>query len=336
MAILQTQVIPSKKIRPLREKLRRWYGEFGRDLPWRRIDDPYAALVAEFMLQQTTVAAVTPYFDRWMRRFPTVRALAKAEEHEVLELWQGLGYYSRGRNLLRAARGIVTKYGGQVPADPAKLRDLPGIGSYTAAAVAAFAFDRPVAAIDANIARVLARIFDIREPIDKASGKALLRAAGEAMFEGESGGRLLNSALMDLGATVCRSGIPACEACPVRSECASKFPETLPVKKERPAVEKLSDRRAFVFRQGRVWLEKSDGPHWKGLWMMPRCKDPVSPADHTLVYPITRYRVTLNTFDLPRLTGANLEGFPPDALPPMPSPHRRAVAAMLAKVHTEL
>jgi A/G-specific adenine glycosylase len=316
--------VAEKKIR---EKLAAWFLRQGRDLPWRRTTDPYAILVSEFMLQQTTVTAVIPYFQRWMEAFPDLASLAAADEQRVLGHWQGLGYYSRARNLQRAAQAVVERHGGRVPASFDALRSLPGVGDYTAGAVAAFAFDATVPVIDANIARVLARLNDWREPIDDTAGKAFLLAASRALLP-ESGGRLHTSALMELGALVCISRNPRCLECPVRSECQASRPEELPVKRARKETEHVSEARAFVFSRKKIWLQLSEGPRWKGLWLLPPAPETARPPDHVAVYPITRYRVTMKVF-AETAPGPGLEAFPPDHLPPMPSPHRRAIEAML-------
>ena len=315
----------------MRLRLYRWFKREGRDLPWRRTSDPYAILVSEFMSQQTTVAAVVPYFHRWMERFPTVQALAEAEERDVLHLWQGLGYYSRARNLHRAAKAVMAEHGGVVPKSREALRKLPGVGDYTAAAVASFAFDQVEPVIDANIARVLARLGNWQSRIDDTAGKRFLEKAARDFLPAK-GGALHTSAVMELGALVCVPRRPRCLECPVNDECRAENPETLPVKKARPKVELVKDARAFILEKGRLWLEPSAGPRWKGMWVLPAAVA-TGAAAHVEVYPITRYQVTMSVYAEKR-AGRPLEGFPPDALPPMPSPHRRAVAAMLRKRHT--
>jgi len=284
------------------------------------------------MLQQTTVAAVTPFFARWMERFPTVADLAAAEERDVLLLWQGLGYYSRARNLHRAARAIVGEHGGKIPTSAAALRELPGVGEYTAAAVAAFAFDAVEPVVDANIARVLARLGNWQQPIDDTVGKGFLRQAATELLP-EKGGGLHNSSLMELGALLCVARNPRCLECPVRVECRAEGAENLPVKRARKAVECVEENRAFIFSGGKLWLEESRGPRWRGLWLLPAATKPGSPVVHVEVYPITRYRVTMQVTAEVR-AGRALTGFSPENLPPMPSPHRRAVAAVLRKRHS--
>ncbi len=316
----------------LRKKLYAWFKVQGRDLPWRRTGDAYAIMVSEFMLQQTTVTAVIPYFERWMRRFPTVADLAAADEQAVLSLWQGLGYYSRARNLHRAAQAIVELHGGRVPRSVDALRSLPGVGGYTAAAVAAFAFDAVEPVIDANIARVLARLQDWHQPIDDTAGKVFLEQAARELLP-SSGGCLHNSALMELGALICVSRTPRCPICPVRGECLAVSPELLPVKRPRKAVTNVTEARGFVFSGQKLWLEPSPGPRWRGMWVLPVTDSGGRTPDHVEIHPITRFRVTLQLFE-EKKGSRLLTGFSPHDLPPMPSPHLRAVAALLGKRHT--
>jgi len=316
----------------IRRKLYRWFERHGRDLPWRRTHDPYAIMVSEFMLQQTTVAAVIPYFERWMARFPTFEALAHAAEEDVLALWQGLGYYSRARNLRRAAISVVEEGRGEAPSSAPALRCLPGVGDYTAAAIASFAFDVVEPVIDANIARLLARLRNWQKPVDDAAGRAFLINAARELLP-ESGGCLHNSALMELGALICVARNPRCYECPIRRDCAAERPEQLPVRKPRRDAERISETRAFVFEQGKLWLERSPGPRWRGLWLLPQAASAKLRADHVEIYVITRFRVTMRVFVESRKS-PELTGYVPDGLPPMPSPHRRAVAAMLERVHT--
>ena len=316
----------------LRRKLHAWFQAQGRDLPWRRTKDPYAIMVSEFMLQQTTVTAVVPYFERWLRKFPTVGDLAEADEQTVLSLWQGLGYYSRARNLHKAAKAIVERHGGRVPQSVEALRSLPGVGGYTAAAVAAFAFDAVEPVIDANIARLLARLQDWREPIDDTKGKVYLEQAARE-FLPTSGGCLHNSALMELGALICISRTPRCVICPVQEECLAVSPEALPVKKPRKAITEVTEARGFVLSGKKLWLEASAGPRWRGMWVLPVTEAAGRTPDHVEIHPITRFRVTLQLFAEGK-GKRELTGFFPDELPPMPSPHLRAVAALLGKRHT--
>ena len=184
----------------LSEALRRWFKAAARTLPWRTTRDPYAILVSELMLQQTRVATVTAYYDRWMRRFPDVASLAAADEAVVMRTWEGLGYYSRARNLHRAAKKIIDN-GGRFPRTLDEIRELPGVGPYTAGAVASFAFGLRAPIVDANIARVIARLRNIREPIDSLAGHRLVWQHAESMLPAHGAtARLHNAALMELGA----------------------------------------------------------------------------------------------------------------------------------------
>src|SRR5215216_3774529 len=186
----------------LSSRLLKWYRLHKRTLPWRDHADVYAVWVSEIMLQQTRVEAVIPYFERWMRLFPTVRALAAASEQDVLNAWEGLGYYSRARNLYKAAKIVVEKYGGELPRDLDELSKLPGIGRYTLGAISSIAFGMNVPALDGNIKRVYARIFDITEPVDSPRGEKILWDIAERHLPKHDAGDY-NQALMDLGATIC-------------------------------------------------------------------------------------------------------------------------------------
>lgn len=317
-------MIPGNERRVFHERLQGWFAVSGRVLPWRSNPHPYAVLVSEFMLQQTTVAAVVPFFERWMARFPDVHKLAAAPEADVLKLWEGLGYYSRARNLHRAAQAVCTRHHGVVPADAADLWALPGVGPYTAAAIAAFAFDQCVPVLDANINRVVARLFNYKNDITTAAGKSFLESSAAALLP-ESGGRNHTSALMDLGSMVCRAGAPDCPNCPVRSLCRADAPASIPVKRPRPEVEEAMDIRALSVVEGRIALVRSNGPRWKGLWTLPP-----GPVDGECIltarYTITRYRVTLRIIRCAPQPGWKF--FALDDLPAMPSPHRQALEDM--------
>ncbi len=202
-----------------KRRLLAWFRREGRDLPWRRTRDPYRILVSEFMLQQTPVSRVEEYYDEFLDRYPTVYALARARPKAVREAWDGLGYYRRAENLHALARTVVTEHDGEVPNDPAALQRLPGVGPYTAGAVATFAYERPSAAVDTNVSRVLRRVFRPRRrngaPADRRVRElaaALQPVRGCTAWE-------FNQALMDLGALICRARIPKCSACPVQTAC---------------------------------------------------------------------------------------------------------------------
>ncbi len=213
-------------------RLLKWYARHQRRLPWRGAADPYDVWVAEIMLQQTQVETVRPYYARWLAQFPTIQALAAAPLPAVLSAWEGLGYYSRARNLHRAAQLVVRGHGGQLPRTPAELQALPGIGRYTAAAIASIAFGVDAAVLDGNVKRVLARVFDIQDDVKSPAGEKRLWALAEQLVPAGRAGDY-NQAVMDLGATVCTPRAPACPGCPVRGLCAAF---RLGVQLERPLV----------------------------------------------------------------------------------------------------
>ncbi|HEY0712967.1 MAG TPA: A/G-specific adenine glycosylase [Polyangia bacterium] len=228
-----------------------------RDLPWRRAVNPYHTLVSELMLQQTVVATVIPYFNRFIARFPDLRSLAAANEADVLALWSGLGYYARGRNLHRTARAVVEQHGGVLPADESALRALPGIGPYTAAAIAAIAFGIRTFPLDGNGARVFARIFDEREAIDLPAVRLRLRQSAEALVPADRPGDFAQ-AVMDLGATVCRTTSPRCEICPVATMCAAARAgraEALPVRVQKTPKRVVTQVCVALEDAGHVFLQ---------------------------------------------------------------------------------
>ena len=322
----------ARRIARARTALLKWHSLHGRhDLPWRT-PDAYAVLVSEFMLQQTTVATVTPRFHAWMKTFPTIADLAAAPEQQVLSAWEGLGYYSRARRLHGAARAIVTQYAGEVPTEEDALLSLPGVGPYTAAAILAFAHDRPAVVLDTNIIRVLSRWSDLQLPIDTAGGKKALEGIGADFFP-RSGCRSMASALMDLGATLCRSGTPDCPACPLQKTCRASSPEKLPVKSPRAVTTKLHEHRAWHQKERLLFLKQSQGPRWRGLWVLPELGDrqPTGPVLAELTYPITRYRVAMKVFPVTGKPPSELRGFDVAQLAflPMPSPHRKVIEQLI-------
>ena len=321
----------------LRRALIAWFRKAARDLPWRGTRDPYAILVSEIMLQQTQVATVIPFYARWLAHFPDFASLAAAEESDVLGVWQGLGYYSRARNLHRAAKTVVSAHGGKMPRAPALIRALPGIGRYTAGAVASFAFDLPEPLVDANVARVLARLLDLHTPIDSTAGQAALWAAAVALVP-EKGARTFNGALMELGALVCTPRTPRCDKCPVQKHCAAFSNGTaasLPRKKPRRKQAELAEHCAWTVSRGRILLEQQTGKRWRGLWKLPAL--PAAPSTApllTLEYPFTHHRVTLSVFTQPGPSplGENHAWHPLASLTevPLAAPHRRAIEKLLA------
>jgi A/G-specific adenine glycosylase len=293
------------------------------------------------MLQQTTVAAVVPYFERWMNRFPSVQELVAADESEVLALWQGLGYYRRARNLHAAALKVCNEFGGKFPRDYGGLRSLPGVGDYTAQAVRAFAFDEAVPVLDANVIRVVARLFDIRRPVDTAKGLAQVRAKLEELLPAK-GGREFISAIMELGALVCRAGRPDCLLCPVKEFCAAKHPEKLPVKAPKAPVKVRSEHAAWISDGKTILLQQSTTRRWVGLWRLPPLEsEPVGGPAAELTYSIVRERVTLRIHRaLKGVLSASAEPRKAFSLRELeriaiPSPHRRAIAKVLGRPHIQ-
>lgn len=321
----------SSRVERARESLLLWYSVHGRHgLPWRAVNDPYAVLVSEFMLQQTTVATVTPRFLAWMKKFPRIADLASAKEQDVLAAWQGLGYYSRALRLHRAAQEIVERHSGVLPDDEASLLKLPGVGAYTAAAVLAFAHDRSAVVLDTNIIRVLARWANLIQPIDTPIGRHAIQGLAESFFLG-TGCRAIASALMDLGATVCVPRAPECNSCPLKETCMATNPENLPKRSQRVPTTRLTETRAWVVRKGRLFLKQSQGPRWRDLWILPEMVDtkPRVVMLAEITYPITRYLITMQVFPTKGKVPLGLRGFYPEELVtlPIPSPHRRAIAA---------
>ncbi|MGM0401134.1 MAG: A/G-specific adenine glycosylase [Chloroflexota bacterium] len=257
--------------RTITQKLLAWYEKNRRDLPWRRTRDPYAIWVAEVMLQQTQVNTVKGYYERFLQCFPTVRALAETDLDDVLALWQGLGYYARARHLHKAARIVSQEHGGTLPKELAALRNLPGIGPYTSAAIASIAFDQDVPALDANVVRVLCRLFNYGNDPRKAAGKRALRHYAEALLPPGRAGEY-NQAMMELGATLCTKA-PDCEACPLCSFCKAyaKGLQTMrPISRRRQEVPHRTFVSALVERAGRLLVvRRVPEGLLGGLWELP-------------------------------------------------------------------
>jgi A/G-specific adenine glycosylase len=249
-----------------------WYAMSARDLPWRRTSDPYRIWVSEIMLQQTQVTTVIPYYARFLARFPSVQSLAAASLDELLALWQGLGYYARARNLHAAAHLLCERHGGVLPSEVAALRTLPGIGAYTAGAIASIAYGRDEPAIDANVIRVLCRLTDEARIPTSPAVKAVLRAHAVALLPpGQAGD--FNQALMELGATLCMPGAPDCPRCPLTAHCLAYARGTVaqrPVAKPRkePPLRELAT--ALIEREGQLLIVRRT-PHGLlgGLWETP-------------------------------------------------------------------
>lgn len=228
-----------------------WYRQHGRMLPWRGHPEPYAVWVSEIMLQQTRVETVLPYFESWMKLFPTVKDLAEASERDVLSAWEGLGYYTRARNLHKAARIVNERYAGELPRDLKLLRELPGIGRYTVGAIASIAFNMDQPTLDGNLRRVFARLFDVSEPADTPAGEEILwRKAAEHIPKGQAGE--YNQALMDLGSMICLPKNPRCLLCPLMEICEARakgIQGQRPVMKPKKQVPHFTHAAAVILRR---------------------------------------------------------------------------------------
>lgn len=252
--------------------LHAWYASRKRDLPWRRSADPYAIWVSEVMLQQTRVSAVVPYYLRWLARFPTVKALAAAPVEEVLKLWEGLGYYSRARNLHRAAQVVAERWGGEIPRDRTAFASLPGVGTYTTAAVLSIAFGADLAVVDGNVRRVLCRLLALEaDPRRAPHAAALDRLAQELLPPGQAADH--NQALMELGATLCTPRNPACPDCPLAPACLAQArgeAERYPLRRPRAAVPHHQVALGLVFDRGQIFIDRRPyGGLLGGLWEFP-------------------------------------------------------------------
>ena len=324
-----------RSIGSFRKSLLRWFGRHGRDLPWRETRDPYAILVSEFMLQQTQVATVIPYYNKWLRRFPDFASVARASQNDVLHAWQGLGYYNRTRNLHAASKIMQDRHRGTFPRDIAAIRKLPGVGRYTANAVATFGFHQPVPIVETNTARLLARLFDMRAPIDSAIGREKLWKSAAQLVPRRNAARF-NSALVDLGALVCLPDKPKCNVCPVKKFCRTKNPEALPIKKSKSRTKRLIERHALIVSNSKILLEQSSA-RWRGMWILPRL-EPQSTTDqpvHTSIFPFTHHQVKLVVChgQAPRKLPPNHRWFKSIGRVAMPSPHRRAVQTLFNNLH---
>jgi A/G-specific adenine glycosylase len=319
-----------------------WYDAHARDLPWRiapgsgAVPDPYRVWLAEIMLQQTTVAAVAGYFARFTARWPTVAALAAAEDADVMAAWAGLGYYARARNLIACARAVVAEHGGRFPDSEAALRALPGIGDYTAAAVAAIAFGRCAVVVDANIERVMARHAAITTPLPQA--KAAIRTALAPRVPAARPGDFAQ-ALMDLGAGICTVRCPRCAACPVAADCAARragIAESLPVKAPKAAKPLRYGIAWWTVAGENIWLVRRPAKGMLGgmralpgdAWLGDA---PPPDAAASVRHSFTHFDLALAIVPRPQpAAGEDGEWWPLNALDAagLPTLYRKAVAAM--------
>jgi A/G-specific adenine glycosylase len=285
----------SPPFRVMRRKLATWYAMAKRDLPWRRTSDPYAITVSEFMLQQTQVVTVIPYYERWLKLFPTWRALAEADEIAVIKAWEGLGYYRRARNLQGLAKAVVRE-GGEMPRSEEGLRALPGIGPYTAAAVGSIAFGLPLAVLDGNVMRVLARVLALRDDISRPQTRAKLQEVANDFLD-QRDPSTHNQAVMELGAIVCLPRKPLCLICPLRVECRGRDrAEEFPVKSRTAQIKRVET--VAIIKKGKSFYceQVPEGKPWHGLWRFPdfdpsRMQQGEGIAQ--IKYGITKYSVTM-------------------------------------------
>jgi A/G-specific adenine glycosylase len=354
---------PDERLGAIGRDLLAWYERHRRDLPWRRSRDPYRIWVSEIMLQQTQVATVIGFYERWMQRFPDVAALARADTDAVLSAWEGLGYYSRARNLLAAARRVVDEHGGQLPRAIEALRQLPGIGRYSAGAIASIAYDAAEPAVDGNIVRVLTRLFCLEgDPKRAPLAERIWQLARRLIPQGRA--RDFNQALMELGATCCTPRSPSCGRCPVAAHCEASrrdAVERFPESSRRPVAIEQTRVAAVISRGGRVLTvrQPATAARWAGLWTFPeteRAQDAsagvtlerfvrestgleVKSAGELLVisHQVTRFRITLEVHACRVLKGRGralgyeaLAWNEPDALTQlaMPTPHRKIARSL--------
>ncbi len=292
-------MLNGRELATFRRQLLGWFGQFRRYLPWRRTKDPYRTWLSEIMLQQTRVAAAIPYYERFLERFPDVYALTAAPPEEILRAWSGLGYYSRARNLQKAAQQIVAKYGGQFPSRLEDALALPGIGSYTAAAILSIAFGEKLAVLDGNVARVLARLGAIRGDLRESPRWQKLQETADRLLDPQSPGDW-NQAMMELGATLCTPKSPQCLLCPVAQFCQARklgVAESLPEKRQkRDTVEVTLAAAVFADEKGQTLLlppprntkEKTSADHVPTLvskmWHFPTLSVAAEPAQNLLAF----------------------------------------------------
>jgi A/G-specific adenine glycosylase len=284
-----------------REALGKWFSEKGKDYPWRRAHDPYAILISEVMLQQTRIATVLGkgYYTNFLKKFPNVETLGAAGDEELLKAWEGLGYYRRARMLRETAKAVVADHGGVFPDEEALLLKLPGIGPYTSAALMAFAFGRPSSLVDGNVSRVLSRLMNSDSPIDSTAAIKQHREWAGTLCDTENPARH-HHAMMELGQTICRPGVPFCEVCPVAGFCKTSTPELLPVKKARVKITEITEHAIWCQdADDRVLLHHETGKRRTGLWKLPLRSDAEFGVEEFLfedTYHITRYKVRLKIY----------------------------------------
>lgn len=281
-------------LQDFRARLADWFGEHARSLPWRETKDPYAIWLSEIILQQTQVVQGLSYYHRFLELFPNIQALATAHEDEVLRAWQGLGYYSRGRNLLKAARMIVDEFGGQFPNTLQDIQRLPGVGPYTQAAILSFAYNQAYAAVDGNVYRVLSRLYADSTPIDTTQGQKHFRSLAQILLDPEYAGRH-NQAMIELGAMVCSPRKPSCLVCPVQPYCqayATDNPINYPVKQGKVSI---THRYLSFFLvqlpENKILIERRDNKDiWQGLYQFPLVETQEASQDISQLFGIESFK----------------------------------------------
>jgi A/G-specific adenine glycosylase len=292
--------IPGKQVPDFRRRLLAWFADRKRDLPWRRTSDPYRIWISEIMLQQTRVAAVIPYYKQFVAKFPSVRALARARTETVLGRWAGLGYYSRARNLHRAAKEIVARHGGQLPQNYEATLALPGIGRYTAAAVLSIAYGQPLAVLDGNVARVLARIGAVQGDLRAPAVWRELETMAQNLLAAQAPGDW-NQAMMELGATVCTPKSPRCEECPVAKWCRARklgIADQLPAKRIKRATQQVTLAAAVILDSGGRTLlvrqNNGDGALFSRMWQFPALETTGNAAAELTRYLHTNFEFAID------------------------------------------
>jgi A/G-specific adenine glycosylase len=324
------RLLPDQDVAAFRDALVEWFEGQAMDYPWRRTRDPYAVLISEVMLQQTRLAVVLGrgYYQRFLEAFPTVQALANAEETSLLRVWEGLGYYRRARQLHRTAKAVVDKCDGLFPSEEKALRELPGIGPYTSAALRSFAFEEPSPLVDGNVQRVFARLFHDTTPIDSTAGiKWAWKMAGVLLDEARP--RLYNSALMELGQKICRVGNPDCLLCPVSRWCSAKDPASLPVKAKKTIITAVEENVILALDDSqRCLMAPESGDRRQGLWRLPLREAITGKLLWEGSYAITRYKVALRVYESHNTDAKNDEcWFPIEDLESIPvsAPYRKVL-----------
>ncbi len=276
--------------RAFRNTLLKWFQANAKTYPWRETTNPWSILVSEIMLQQTTVASVMANrrFEKFLEEFPDIETIAAAPEAQILRAWEGLGYYNRVRNLQKSAQAVLRDFDGEFPSDAKTLETLPGIGRYTAGAVSSFAFDRPAPIVDGNIARVLSRLLDCHQEVDSTPGQKIIWEAAAELLDSAKP-RLFNSALMELGQTLCTPKSTACLICPVRGFCQTSSPESLPVKKPRKKFVQVDEHAFFWIKKDHLLLSQGHDSRRKGFWKLPLR----SPEECSHLEPVSRHRYTI-------------------------------------------